>query len=100
MEHKFAFILCGAQYLPEEHHAEFNTTCGKSMVVTVRDFNEAVEVARNLEKDGVGAIELCGAFGEEQCRRIIECTGGRVAVGYVTHFPDQDTLFDSFFGKK
>ena len=45
------------------------------------------------------AIELCGAFGEEGARRIIEATGHSIAVGYVTHFPEDDELFLQTFGK-
>ena len=43
-------------------------------------------------------IELCGAFGEEGARRVIEATGGKVPVGYVTHLPQQDALYAAVFG--
>lgn len=95
---KFAFILCGPDYDPVRHRAAFKTPGGETLIVTVRNFSEAVETARDLVEHGVGAIELCGAFGPERCREIIEATGGRAAVGYVTHFPDQDGLFERFFG--
>ena len=47
----------------------------------------------------MGAIELCGAFGPEKCQKLIELTDNQIPIGYVTHFPEQDDLFDAFFGK-
>ena len=46
----------------------------------------------------MACIELCGAFGEEGARRVIDATGGTLAVGYVVHFPEQDGLFKAVFG--
>ena len=43
-------------------------------------------------------IGLCGAFGEEKAQELIRMTQGRVAIGFVTHFPAQDALFTAFFG--
>ena len=36
---------------------------------------------------------------EEKTRELIALTEGRIAMGFVTHFPEQDPLFMSFFGK-
>ena len=52
-----------------------------------------------LQDEGVGAIELCGAFGEEMTRKMIEMTGGKIAIGFVIHLPEQDELFARFFQK-
>lgn len=65
---------------------------------TVRDYPEAQAVIRTLFENGYGAIELCGAFGEEKAQELIRMTQGRVAIGFVTHFPEQDALFAAFFG--
>ena len=66
-------------------------------IITVSDFSQACRVLSELEKEGAGAVELCGAFGPEGAKRLIQDTGGRIAIGYVTHFPEQDRLFDTFF---
>ena len=95
---KFAFLLMGRHYDPAKDYAHFETTRGISAIHTVTSLEEAAEVAANLYREGYGAIELCGAFGEAGARRIIEATEGKVAVGYVTHFPEQDSLFAAFFG--
>ena len=43
-------------------------------------------------------IELCGAFGPEGARAVIDATGGAIPVGYVTHLPEQDSLYTEVFG--
>ena len=57
------------------------------------------QAGRGLRRDGVGAIEVCGAFGKEWADKIIAATGNKVAVGYVVHNPEQDELFRQFFAK-
>ena len=56
-----------------------------------------MDEARALAEEGIGCIELCGAFGPDGARQVIEATGGRIPVGYVTHFPEQDPLFRAAF---
>lgn len=96
---KFAFILLGAHYNPQEHQARFETANQLTYILTVRNFEEARAAVKRLDAEGVGAVELCGAFGEERAREMIEMTGNRVAIGYVTHLESQDGLFEAFFGK-
>ena len=38
---------------------------GSAQIIGVSDMQQAIEEARRLEKEGIGCIELCGAFGEE-----------------------------------
>ena len=52
-----------------------------------------------LEEEGVGCIELCGAFGEEGARAVIEATKNRIPVGYVTHLPEQEEVYRKAFSK-
>lgn len=100
MEKKiFAFILMGAQYDPARHQAHFETEAKHTYIYTVRDYEEAKARVQELKNRGCGAIELCGAFGPDRARELTELTGNTVAIGYVTHFPQQDALFDAFFGK-
>lgn len=98
MKKKFAFILMGGHYTPEKHQAQFETEGEITYICTVRTFEEALEKGSALAEEGVGAMELCGAFGEEWAQKMIEITGGKVAVGYVVHKPEQDPLFARFFG--
>ena len=97
MKKKFAFLLMGEHYDPARHCAEFETEKQITYICTVKHAEEAYAKAAALKDAGVGAIELCGAFGEEMARKIIGLTGGEVAVGFVTHFPEQDGVFERFF---
>ncbi len=95
---KYAFFLMGQAYQPRQHQASFETAGMLSHIFTVRTLQEAVQLAERCKQEGFGAIDLCGAFGPQGAREIIRATGGQIAVGYVTHFPGQDGLFDAFFG--
>ena len=93
----YAFLIMGKDYQPEIHNTQFETDRMITKIITVSDFSQACRVLSELEKEGAGAVELCGAFGPEGAKRLIQDTGGRIAIGYVTHFPEQDRLFDTFF---
>lgn len=97
MKKKFAFLLMGSHYNPAVHQACFETEKQISYIVTVKNFKEACDKITFLESEGVGAVELCGAFGEEGAQILIELTNNRIAIGYVTHKPEQDQLFADFF---
>ena len=72
---------------------------GETRLVGVANLDEACAVAREMQEDGVGCIELCGAFGADGARRIIEATHGQIPVGYVTHLPEQDEVYRAAFGE-
>ena len=95
---KFAFILMGPQYDMEKHQSAYETPGHLTSIFTVNTFEDARKRALQCREEGYGCIELCGAFGEEKTREIIELTGGQMAVGYVIHLPEQDELFERFFG--
>lgn len=65
-------------------------------IIGVRNLDEAKEISKSLI-GYVDVIELCGAFGKEGAREIIDATDGKVPVGFVTHFDFQDDLFDELF---
>ncbi len=97
MKKKYAFLLMGSHYNPEEHKACFETEKQITYIFTVRSFQEACQKLSLLEGEGVGAIELCGAFGEENAQKMIELTHNKIAIGYATHKSEQDNLFFNFF---
>ena len=63
MKKKFAFLLMGEHYDPARHCAEFETEKQITYICTVKNAEEAYAKAAALKDAGVGAIELCGAFG-------------------------------------
>lgn len=99
MKKKFAFLLMGKEFDTAKDTAVFETEHMISYIFTVTSFEEALKRAVPCAEDGVGAIEVCGAFGKEWADKIIAATGNKVAVGYVVHNPEQDELFRQFFAK-
>lgn len=99
MKKKYAFILMGSNYNTKEHHACFEGKEQMTYIFTVNNLEQAREKVVSLEKEGFGAIELCGAFGKENAEKMIELTHNNIAIGYVTHNPKQDSLFSSFFSE-
>ena len=92
---KFAFLIMG-NYNPLTDHAEIGG--GLAQIVGVSSVEEAAQTAVRLEEAGVDCFELCGAFGPDGAKAVIEATGGRVPVGYVTHLREQDVLYNLIFG--
>ena len=99
MKKKYAFFLMGSEFHTETDTAVFETAEMQSYIYTVNNLKQAVQQAKVCLQQGVGAIELCGAFGAEGAEKIIEATQYKIAVGYVVHNPEQEPLFTAFFNK-
>ena len=70
---------------------------GDSSFIGVHDIDEACSEAVRLESEGVGCIELCGAFGEDGARRVMDAVGMRIPVGYIVHLPEMDEAYARAF---
>lgn len=92
---KFAFLIMG-QFDPQKDRTSICD--GTTMMIGVSNLEQACEEAKNLADQGVSCIELCGAFGEDGARKVIEATGSCLPVGYVVHLPEQDELFHAVIG--
>lgn len=93
---KFAFIIMGNFDARRDRAAIHN---GTAQVVGVPDIGEACAAAKALCETGVGCIELCGAFGAEGAKKVIDATGNQIPIGYVTHLPEQEEIYKSAFPK-
>ena len=71
MKKKFAFLLMGKEFDTAKDTAVFETEHMISYIFTVTSFEEALKRAVACAEDGVGAIEVCGAFGKEWADKII-----------------------------
>lgn len=91
---KFAFLIMG-DFNFERDRAEIHG--GNAVIVGVKNIEEAADAARQLQKDGFGCIELCGEFGKKGAKKIIEATENKLPVGYITHLPEQNELYDTIF---
>lgn len=88
---KFAYIIMGKF----EHNKDKSSIGNRDFaeIIGVSNLADAIEVAKELVKNGIDCIELCGAFGENGARKIIEAINNKVPVGFVTHLPEQDELY-------
>ena len=68
------------------------------LIMGVSDIEDAENAAKELQKSGIDCIELCGAFGADGARKIMEATGNALPVGYTVHLPEQNALYDAVFG--
>lgn len=94
---KYAMMLMG-NYDTATDTAEFIRGNTLTRLVTVLNMDEAKDVACRLQAEGFGCIELCGAFGKENARLLIQETEGKMAIGYCVNDPDMDEKFQEFFG--
>lgn len=92
---RFAFLIMGDEFSAEDRASIHSGTC---QIIGVHNLEDACEVAKQLVRDGVECIEVCGAFKEKGCRTLVEATGGTVPIGYVTRLPEQEELFIKTFG--
>lgn len=91
-----AFLIMHPDFSSRIDRASIHS--GDATIIGVSSIDDACCVAVELKEEGIGCIELCGAFTEEGARKVIEATGGMVPVGFVTHLPAQDALFSKAFG--
>ncbi len=91
---KFAFLIMG-EFCSARDRASI--AAGGAQIVGVSTLEEACAVAKQLCEEGVGCIELCGAFGEVGARAVVQATGNSVPVGFVTHLEDQNDLYERVF---
>ena len=91
---KFAFLIMG-DYDSVRDQASIHGESAR--IIGVSSIQGACEAAEKLCREGIGCIELCGAFGPDGARQVIEATGNRIPVGYVTHLPEQDDIYRAAF---
>ena len=76
---KFAFLIMSSHEI--DSREERAAICdGEFSIISVNDIEDAKRTASELERKGIGCIELCGAF------------------NYVTHLAEQDGVFKKTFG--
>ena len=94
---KFAYLIMGTIFDSKKDKAYIHDKV--SQIIGVSDIEEACKVAKELQNEGVDCIELCGGFGEEGARKIIEATENKIAVGFVVHLEEQNDIYKKLFGK-
>ena len=83
MATKAAFIYIAPENDLKMHKAFIDSPVVSLTVVGVKNYDEAVEVAKELVADGITAIELCAGFGNDGVARITKAVEGKALVGVV-----------------
>ncbi len=94
MNVKFAYLIMG-NFDDKTDKAEIHN--GIAQIIGVANIEEAIKVVQRLQNEGVNCIELCGAFGEEGARKIIEATDNKLPIGYVVHLKEQNDVYKAAF---
>ena len=94
---KYAFIIMD-NFNPKQDRAYIHND--NAQIIGVSNIDEACNVAKGLLKDNIDCIELCGAFGSDGAKKIIDATNNSIPIGYVTHLKEQDELFNKTFAEK
>ena len=90
----FAYLVMGAF----DSQTDRAAICGgTAQIIGVASVEDAITVAKELKEQGISCIELCGAFGPENAKKIIDATGHTVPVGFATHLPEQEDLYQVTF---
>ena len=97
---KFAVMLMGADYQQKKDYAVLETNSMETHIVTVNSPEQALETIKSLADAGFGAVEVCGAFGEELARRMYESAEERLSVGFVVCPSDQRQMSDRFWSQQ
>lgn len=80
------FLVMAADYDSSAHNAMMESPMCKSMMVGVKDLDDACAQAKKLVDAGaVQKIELCGAFGKEGAQAIRNAVGDGVIVSYIVN---------------
>jgi hypothetical protein len=91
---KAAFMFVVPDADPSKHKAIVSTPKVLDLlVIGVKDYQQATQVAKDLADQGYKAIELCGAFGNLGVAKVAQAVGDKLSVGVVRF--DNNHYWDS-----
>ncbi len=79
---KSAFIIMAPDGDPKKHRASIKTAKSEltSIIIEMGNFDQAVDVCKDLVQKGVQSIYLCPGFTHQAVARIASAVGGRAAI--------------------
>jgi Family of unknown function (DUF6506) len=81
---KAAFMFVAPDADPSQHKAIISTPeVLDLMVIGVKNYQQAAQVAKDLADQGFKAIELCGGFGNLGVAKVVQAVGNNASVGVV-----------------
>ncbi len=78
-----AFLFVAPEVDYKIHKSIIDTPVVNLTVIGVKNYSEAVEVAKDLVNQGIKAIELCAGFGNEGISLVSKAVQGKASVGAV-----------------
>ncbi|MDO4280073.1 MAG: DUF6506 family protein [Peptococcaceae bacterium] len=94
---KYAMMLMNPRFAPDQHRAHFPVEGVDNQIVTVRNLDEALAQLERFIADGVGVLELCGAFDGAPYEALVTASRGRLSIGRVTYAPDQEAAMNAYW---
>jgi hypothetical protein len=91
---RFGFIVTGDDFEQDQGTEAFHMK-----VVGVSRPEQGIEVAKQMVRDGIQLIELCGGFSPVWAGRIIEAIEYAVPVGVVAYGPESIDKMYALFAK-
>ncbi|MCP5066071.1 MAG: hypothetical protein GY946_05835 [bacterium] len=94
---RYGFIVIARGFDPMIHRHEMKSPEFQMVVVGVATTEEAHEVARQMVRDDIELLELCGGFEPEDATAVFEAIDRAIPVGAVTHSLESQTRFHALF---
>jgi len=95
----YAFMVIGPGLTPDANTVITSSPFFKATVVGVDTVDQACDSAKELVKNGVQMIELCGGFDEVAVQKVIGAVGGQIPVGAAAYSDAEQGKVDAFFAK-
>lgn len=86
---KYIYIFRGINLSSPDNKSEIKNESFHFTAVGVNELNDAIAIAQKAVKEGMQAIELCGAFGHEGRKMIIKAINNVIPVGNVSYTNEQ-----------
>lgn len=93
---KAAFLVVAPESNKEADRGIIKSNLVDLLTVMVKNYKEAVEVSKELVRDGYQVIELCAGFGNKGVNMISEAISYKIPVGVVRF--DHHPAFDNSSG--
>ena len=89
MTKPIAFLYVSRGATPDVHRATLISDQHEMIVRGVSSVEEGCREAVNLVREGCRIIEVCGGFGADGARQVIQAIQGQIPVGYIEYFPEE-----------
>lgn len=93
----WAFIYISKDCDPTKHTATIDSSGCKSIIIGVESVEAGCEIAKKVVEQGCQLIELCGGFGADGAKKVVDATNGAVPVGFVGYFPGDEEKIKLMF---